>query len=235
MAKKETLGAYLNRNIEEKGSTLKKERKRGEKYKSIASAKKAGALYYTNKAGKIMAAVYAEDLKVRPAASELMNSGIKVTKLPPNLPPKTKRETPARRPKTNRMDNPPPELKRTAKTSNKKGLKPQPPVNLKDDMKEEVQANKGGMMKKKKTGYAAGGMPMVMKGGVKVPAFAADGKGKMNMGGMAVAKKKPAAKKMMAGGMATKKKPAAKKMMAGGMTKKSGYMYGGMAKKKMKK
>jgi len=74
-----------------------------------------------------------------------------------------------------------------------------------------------------------------MKGGKKVPAFAADGVGKMNMGGMA-AKKKPAAKKMMAGGMAAKKKsPVAKKMMGGGMAKKSGYMYGGMAKKKMKK
>ena len=69
-------------------------------------------------------------------------------------------------------------------------------------------------------------MPMVKKNGKKVPAFAADGVGKMNKGGMA--KKKPAAK-MMAGGMA-KKKPAAK-MMAGGMSKKSGYMYGGMTKK----
>ena len=76
-----------------------------------------------------------------------------------------------------------------------------------------------------------GDMPMVMKNGKKVPAFAADGVGKMNKGGMA--KKKPAAKKMMAGGMA-KKKPASK-MMAGGMAKPkakaSGYMYGGMAKK----
>ena len=70
-------------------------------------------------------------------------------------------------------------------------------------------------------------MSMTMKNGKKVPTYAADGVGKMNMGGMA--KKKPAAK-MMAGGMA-KKKPAAK-MMAGGMAKKSGYMYGGMAKKK---
>ena len=58
-----------------------------------------------------------------------------------------------------------------------------------------------------------GGMPMVMKDGKSVPAYAADGVGKMNKGGM------------------TMKKPA-KKMMAGGMTKKSGYMYGGMAKKK---
>ena len=59
---------------------------------------------------------------------------------------------------------------------------------------------------------AMGGMPMAMKNGKKVPAFAADGVGKMMKGGMA------------------KKKPAAK-MMAGGMGKKSGYMYGGMANK----
>lgn len=84
----------------------------------------------------------------------------------------------------------------------------------------KTSKNRGGPVTKKPKGaYAAGGMPMVMKGGKKVPAFAADGKGKMNMGGMA----------------AKKKKPAAKKMMAGGMTKKSGYMYGGMAKKKAKK
>ena len=170
MAKKETLGAYLNRNIEEKGSTVKKEQKRGEKYKSIASAKKAGALYYTNKAGKIMAAVYAEDLKVRPAASELMNSGIKVTKLPPKLPPKTQRETPARRPKTQRAT--PARRLKTQREMPKPAAPNKEPI-LKDGIKEELGANKGGMMmKKKKAGYAAGGMPMVMKGGVKVPAFA---------------------------------------------------------------
>jgi len=54
--------------------------------------------------------------------------------------------------------------------------------------------------------FKDGGMPMVMKDGKKVPAYAADGVGKMNKGGMA--------KKMMGGGMA-----------------KTGYMYGGMAKK----
>ena len=74
--------------------------------------------------------------------------------------------------------------------------------------------------------FKDGGMPMVMKDGKKVPAYAADGVGKMNKGGMA--KKKPAAKKMMEGGMAKKK------MMGGGMAK-TGYMYGGMAKKKAKK
>ena len=85
-------------------------------------------------------------------------------------------------------------------------------------MKAKLQANKGGMMKKK-SAYKAGGMAMVTdpKTGKKIPAFAADGKGKMNKGGMA--KKKPAAK-MMHGGMAKKKTGA--------------YMYGGMAKKKKK-
>jgi hypothetical protein len=42
-------------------------------------------------------------------------------------------------------------------------------------------ATKGKMVK-----MAAGGMPMVVKGGKKVPAFAADGKGKMAKGGMAM-------------------------------------------------
>ena len=45
----------------------------------------------------------------------------------------------------------------------------------------------------KRGGYASGGMPMVEKDGKKVPAFAADGVGKMKHGGMA--------KKMMGGGM----------------------------------
>jgi hypothetical protein len=45
---------------------------------------------------------------------------------------------------------------------------------------------KGGNVKKMNMGgYADGGMPMVMKDGKKVPAFAADGVGKMAKGGMA--------------------------------------------------
>jgi len=61
----------------------------------------------------------------------------------------------------------------------------------------EAGMKKGGMSKTKKMamgGYADGGMPMVMKDGVKVPAFAADGKGKMAKGGTAM-------KKMANGGM----------------------------------
>ena len=56
----------------------------------------------------------------------------------------------------------------------------------------------GGMMKK---GYAAGGMPMTMKDGKRVPTFAADGKGAMAKGGTAKAK-------MMAGGGMAKSKMA---------------------------
>ena len=37
MAKKETLGAYLNRNIKELGSSLSKEKAKGKKYKSISA------------------------------------------------------------------------------------------------------------------------------------------------------------------------------------------------------
>lgn len=92
------------------------------------------------------------------------------------------------------------------------------------------------MMKKKTPakkmasgGYAGGGMPMVMKDGERVPAFAADGKGKMKHGGMAM-------KKMASGGLAgghksadgiaSKAKTKAKQvvMAKGGMAK---MKYGG--------
>ena len=61
---------------------------------------------------------------------------------------------------------------------------------IKHEMGEMKAMKSGGMMKK----MAGGGMPMVMKDGEKVPAFAADGKGKMKHGGMAM-------KKMASGGM----------------------------------
>ena len=61
-----TLNTYLNNQIKSKGSTLAKEKAKAGKYKSISAAKKAGALYYTDKSGKVMAAVYAEDLKKAP-------------------------------------------------------------------------------------------------------------------------------------------------------------------------
>jgi hypothetical protein len=57
------------------------------------------------------------------------------------------------------------------------------------------------MAKKKSMKMADGGMPMVMKDGKKVPAFAADGVGKMKHGGKVhsdIAKDKPMMKKVAA-------------------------------------
>ena len=76
-----------------------------------------------------------------------------------------------------------------------------------------IMAKKKDPMAKKEMPMKKGGMPMVMKDGKKVPAFAADSKGKMAKGGMDM--KKPV-KKMMGGGKAkgggieTKGKPKGK-------------------------
>jgi len=59
-----TLTTYLNTEIKKRNSSVTAEKKGSDKYTSISAAKKAGSLYYKNpKTGKIMAAVYKEDLK----------------------------------------------------------------------------------------------------------------------------------------------------------------------------
>ena len=65
-----TLREYLNAKIKAKGSSVSAEKAKASKYKSIAAAKKAGALYYTDKSGKVMAAVYASDLS-KPLSTSL--------------------------------------------------------------------------------------------------------------------------------------------------------------------
>lgn len=60
---KMSLREYANKWLKEKGKSASEAKKDAGKYKSIAAAKKAGSLYYTNKDGKTMLAVYAEDLK----------------------------------------------------------------------------------------------------------------------------------------------------------------------------
>ena len=90
-------------------------------------------------------------------------------------------------------------------------------------MKKGYAAGGKTMMKKS---YAAGGaLPMVMKDGKEVPAFAADGKGKMKAGGKV---KKAAPKKMMGGGMMAKMKSG------GGVSKRAdGVAIKGKTKGKM--
>ena len=57
---------------------------------------------------------------------------------------------------------------------------------MKHGMKKKSMANGGAMMKKK--GYTKGGMPMTTVNGMKVPKFAADGKGPNDMKKKAYAK-----------------------------------------------
>ena len=74
------------------------------------------------------------------------------------------------------------------------------------------------------TGYASGGMPMVMKDGKKVPSFAADGKGKMKMGGSVAPSKMGKVKTnsrpdgVAERGLTKAKKPVMKTMARGGKT-----------------
>ena len=54
---KESLTAFLNREIKKKGTSLKEEKAKASKYSSISAAKKAGSLYYTNKKGVVKGCV----------------------------------------------------------------------------------------------------------------------------------------------------------------------------------
>jgi hypothetical protein len=100
------------------------------------------------------------------------------------------------------------------------------------DMKKMNPGMMAMMAKKKPMKMAEGGMPMVMKDGKKVPAFAADGVGKMAKGGKAhsdMAKDKPMMKKVAA----TAVKGHEKKMH--GMAKGGGIEIKGKTKGTMVK
>ena len=58
-----SLTKYMNSKLKAMGKTAAQAKKNAGKYKSISAAKKAGSLYYTDKNGKVIAAVFAEDLK----------------------------------------------------------------------------------------------------------------------------------------------------------------------------
>ena len=78
-----TLREYLNAKLKAKGMTVKQAKKNAGKYKSISAAKKAGSLYYTDKNGKVMAAVFAEDLKKPLAPSKSLRPKARPKKEPP--------------------------------------------------------------------------------------------------------------------------------------------------------
>ena len=78
-----TLREYLNAKLKAKGMTVKQAKKNAGKYKSISAAKKAGSLYYTDKNGKVMAAVFAEDLKKSLAPSKSIRPKARPKKEPP--------------------------------------------------------------------------------------------------------------------------------------------------------
>ena len=54
---------WINAKLKAKGKSAKEAKKDAGKYSSIAAAKRAGSLYYTDKKGRVMIAAYAEDLK----------------------------------------------------------------------------------------------------------------------------------------------------------------------------
>jgi hypothetical protein len=76
-------------------------------------------------------------------------------------------------------------VKKEVSFMKKKGA---PKAMVKHEMAEAGMKHGGKVKKMAMGGYADGGMPMVMKDGQKVPAFAADGKGKMAKGGVAASK-----------------------------------------------
>ena len=92
---KETLQQHLNRKLKEKGTSSTEEKKKADKYKSIGAAQKAGSLYYTDKNGKVMAAVFAGDLKEK-----------KSTAPETSLRPKTRKKKPGPQPNAAKKPTP---------------------------------------------------------------------------------------------------------------------------------
>jgi hypothetical protein len=87
-----TLREYMNSKLKAMGKSAAQAKKSAGKYKSIAAAKKAGSLYYTDKNGKVMAAVYAEDLK------KPISSAPKKSTKPKAKPPSPGSKRPPKRP-----------------------------------------------------------------------------------------------------------------------------------------
>ena len=84
------LTKWINAHLKAKGKSPKEAQKDAGKYSSIAAAKKAGSLYYTDKKGRVMIAAYAEDLskplpepkkKLKPMKPEKRPKAVKTNKI----------------------------------------------------------------------------------------------------------------------------------------------------------
>ena len=74
---------WINSKLKAKGKSAKEAKKDAGKYSSIAAAKRAGSLYYTDKKGRVMIAAYAEDLsKPLPKPKETKTKIVKPEKRP---------------------------------------------------------------------------------------------------------------------------------------------------------
>ena len=232
-----SLQAWINSQLKNKGMTVKQAKKNAGKYKSIAAAKKAGSLYYTNKDGKIMIAAYAEDLKMplkRPKSMEkskfpaIDTSKITKTELPP---PSSSKAGPKRKTDNKGLSGGDPSksdliITQINRIKSKAGKTLESGQRAKLDSvikKIKEGGNISGMLKlldrlesniEKRKGMNMGGMTMKKKG-----------KSKMNMGGMMTSAIGTQRKRNTATGLSG--------MKGGGMTmKKKGYAKGGMMKKK---
>ena len=193
------LTQWINASLQNKGMTAKQAQKGAGKYKSIAAAKKAGSLYYKDKNGKIQIAAYAEDLKKIPKvkmddpkalkgviiSKRPVVRGQSQTKKDPDLADKLGKEARILRSKTTPKAN-----KRPSKKvpTNKKppSQKPQPPVKLKDNIKEEVQANEGKFINKGKLKTTSA----KQVGLRKLPKSVRNKMGYMSKGGMTTKRKR---------------------------------------------
>ena len=105
--------------------------------------------------------------------------------------------------------------------------------------KRESKFNRGGMAMKTKMGTkgmsAGGRLPMVEKNGKMIPAYAADGKGKMMAGGKVKSKGMAKGGMMKSKGMAKGGAMKTKGYSKGGAMKTKGYSTGGVLKGKKNK
>ena len=164
---KESLREHLNRKLKEKGTTLKAEKDKAKKYKSIAAAKKGGSLYYTDKNGKVMIAAYAEDLKsvdkpskkVRPKARP--ETVERVGGMYGDMTVAEKKEVDAANAANRKYEDDRRPFKevpvvKPPKTKKRQGFDPLGLANPR--LKKKSKMNMGGMAKKKVMSYNLGGM-----------------------------------------------------------------------------